>query len=440
MTKVYFETLGCSKNDIDTENMISLLQQASIKVVDSPNLADIVVINTCSFILDAKTQSIDTIFSMVQQKDATHQKLIVAGCLAQRYPEEILQEIPEVDAVIGTGQISEIVSICNRVQTGERFCATEGIHAPYCEHAPRIFFPVTQYVKISEGCNNHCTYCIIPKLRGKMRSRPIESIFAEVQALVAGGTKEVILIAQNTTDYGMDLYHKRSLSELLKTLDNIEGLEWIRVLYMYPEGFTDELIDVFAHAKSIVPYFDMPLQHISDPVLKAMGRRSNRQSIQHLMKKLRADIPGSILRTTFIVGFHNEQVEDFNRLNNFIAEYQFDKMGVFSYSLEEGTPAYKFSSPVSEETKRSRKDVLMTTQQKISAARLRTYVGKVFRTLIESVDDDHCTYWGRTYMDAPGIDGKVRIESKTPLIIGEFYDIMMIGSSEYDLIGEKVMP
>lgn len=436
MYNVYFITLGCSKNDIDSEVMVSILNRNMYKIVSDPNIADIIVVNTCSFILDAKTQSIDTLLELAELKENNLKYLVVAGCLGQRYPKELLDEIPEIDAIIGTGEIENINEIFNVMLSGERRAYTGNINAPYVEYSKRQDFNTTQYVKISEGCNNHCTYCIIPELRGKMRSRNIENIVDEVRYLVENGTKEIILIAQNTTDYGIDIYGKRSLDRLLRVLNTVDGLRWIRVLYMYPEGFTDDLIDAIKNSDKVCNYIDMPLQHVNDDVLKLMGRRIKKKGIYDLINKLRNEIPDIIIRTTFIVGFVNETEDAFKDLYNFVREFKLDKVGVFKYSLEEGTPAFKLGDTVSDEEKDRRWDIIMKEQSKISRDKLKSYIGKSYKAIIDKENDDF--FIGRTYMDTPGIDGLVFIKSQNELNKGSFCDIIITDNSEYDLYAKEI--
>lgn len=433
---VYFLTLGCSKNDIDTEVMISILDKNLYNVVENPESADIVVVNTCSFILDAKTQSIDTLFELAELKNENLKYLVVAGCLGQRYPNDLLDEIPELDAIIGTGEIEKINQIFSDMKGGKREAYVGNINSTYVEYSKRVDFKTTQFVKISEGCDNHCTYCIIPELRGKMRSRPIENILDEVRYLAENGTKEIILIAQNTTDYGMDIYGKKSLARLLKVLNDVEEITWIRVLYMYPEGFNDELIDAMKTCDKVCKYVDMPLQHINDDVLKLMGRRITKAETYNLIEKLRCEIPDIIIRTTLIVGFVNETEEAFNELKAFIEDAKLDKVGVFQYSLEEGTPAYKLGDKVSEEEKARRWNEIMKLQSEISFKKLHSKIGNKYKALIENKDED--SYIGRTYMDVPGIDGLVYINSDKMLNIGDFYDIIVKDNNEYDIYAEEV--
>ncbi|MDO5716702.1 MAG: 30S ribosomal protein S12 methylthiotransferase RimO [Tissierellia bacterium] len=435
--KVHFTTLGCSKNDIDTEVMISLLDTEQYILVDDIHDADISIINTCSFILDAKKQSIEAIFEIAQLKKTTLKYLIIAGCLAQRYPRELKDDIPEIDTILGTGQVGFINQILRETTYNGGGVFVSGVNNPHNETAKRVDFSKTQYVKISEGCNNHCTYCIIPKLRGRMRSRKIEHILDEVRFLVSRGTREIILIAQNTTEYGKDIYGEPSLHKLLDTLDQIPDVKWIRVLYMYPEGFYDELIETFAHAKKLIPYVDMPLQHVSDSVLETMGRKSTKKSIIDLIEQLRNALPNIIIRSTFIVGFASETEKDFQELLDFLSVYKLDRVGVFCYSLEEGTRAYKWGSPVDEMIKEQRKADLMELQAKISFDKLERRVGTKMECLIEEKVEDGL-YVGRSYMDAPGIDGQVYVHSKNDLTIGEFYDIMVLSHDDYDLVAEKV--
>lgn len=433
--KLYFETLGCSKNDIDTEVMISILDKTKFELTENPLEANIIVVNTCSFILDSKTQSIDAILEFSELKKQNLKYLIVAGCLGQRYPEDLLVEIPEIDGIIGTGEIGKINDFLGAVLLGKRPVFVGDINSKYVEDSQRIDFKITQFVKISEGCDNHCTYCIIPKLRGKHRSRPIENIVDEVRYLVQNGTKEVILIAQNTTDYGVDLYGKRSLGKLLKALNSIENLEWIRMLYMYPEGIDDELIDTMKNCDKVCKYVDMPLQHINDDILKLMGRKIDKKHVLELINKLRREIPEIVIRTTFIVGFVNETAEAFEELKDFVYEYKLDKIGVFKYSLEENTPAYKLGDNVSEEEKEERYNALMALQQEVSYRNLSSKIGKQLRAIVENKGD---MYVGRTYMDAPGIDGVVYIKSDKELEIGVFYDIIITEATQYDTIAKTI--
>lgn len=432
---IYFLTLGCSKNDIDTECMMSLLNQ-KYKIVDDITIANIVVVNTCSFILDAKEQSVDTIMELINLKGEVLKYIVVAGCLGQRYPDDLMKDIPEIDAIIGTGQLSNINNILDDMIEGKRCAYTSNVNDPYPEDSKRVDFKRSQYIKISEGCNNHCSYCIIPKLRGKMRSRSIEDIVREAEYLSQNGTRELILIAQNTTEYGKDNYGRPMLDKLLIELNKIRNLTWIRVLYMYPEGFYPELIDAIKKCEKVVNYVDMPLQHISDPVLKSMNRHSTKESVLKLIDDLRKEIPDIIIRSTFIVGFATESEGDYNELIDFIKEYKLDRVGVFCYSLEEGTRAYKWGSPISEEIKEQRRDRLMSIQADISYNKLKERAGSTMMALIEDYQDGK--YIGRTYMDSPGVDGTVIIDSENPLKIGEFYDIVITGADYYDLEGKEV--
>ena len=437
INKVYFLTLGCSKNDIDTECMISLLDSNKYEHTKNFDDANIVIINTCSFILDAKEQSINSIIELGELKNQTFKYLLVAGCLGQRYPEQLLDEMEEIDGIIGTGQISNINEILDSTISGERKAYVGSINAPYTENASRNDFKVTQYIKISEGCNNHCAYCVIPSLRGRMRSRPIGNILNEARFLAQNGVKELILIAQNTSEYGTDIYGKPMLHELLYELNQIEDLHWIRILYMYPEGFYDELIDSMATCDKVVKYVDMPLQHISDNVLGAMNRHTDSKSVCNLIIKLRERIPNIIIRSTFIVGFYNESRKDFDELKKFIEEYKLDRIGAFCYSLEEGTRAYKYGDQVSEDEKLLRQKELMLLQAEISERKLSKKVGLNMECLIEDETED--AYIGRTYMDAPGIDGLIYINKDKALNIGEFYDIIITGNDSYDLYGKLVL-
>lgn len=437
MKKINFVTLGCSKNEVDTSIMNSILDTKKYKATNNPIDADVIVVNTCGFIDSAKEESIDTILEACQMKKNSDKKVLLAGCLAQRYKDELLENIPEIDGIIGTGNINLINEALDDLYKDQRPVFTGNLHVEYTEGAykdPKEV-KVTEYVKISEGCNNFCTYCIIPKLRGKNRSRKIENIYKEVEYLVENGTREIILIAQNTTDYGIDLYNAYKLTNLIKEISKIKELKWIRVLYLYPDNFKEDLIEEFKNNKKLVKYADIPLQHISNRILKLMNRRTNQEDIESLIKKLRNRIPGMVIRTTFIVGFPSETDEDFEILKSFIEESKFDKVGVFTYSREEGTPAYSMKNQVDEEIKRKRLEEIMEIQADISANSLSEKVGEVFEVLVEEKIDE-TTYSGRTYMDAPEIDGVTYISSDKELNINSFVDVKITDSIEYDLIGE----
>lgn len=432
-------TLGCSKNEIDSELMMGILRKNNYTITNSLEQADIIVINTCGFIQDAKEESIETIWEMTKYKNTGNCKyLILAGCLAERYSKELLEEINEVDAIIGTGNIKDIVDVIDSLEKGEkRVEKTKNINENYLEEIKRTNFRSTEYVKISEGCNNYCSYCIIPRLRGKYRSRKIEDIVKEVNYMAENGVKEVILIAQNTADYGIDLYGDYKLAELLKELNAIKNLQWIRLLYLYPDNFTDDLIYAIKTNEKVVKYVDIPLQHISNPILNKMNRKTSKEDIINLINKLRKEIPNIIIRTTFIVGFPGEEEIHFQELYNFVKNIKFDKLGVFTYSREEGTLAYNFDSQVEEIIKQNRRNKLMELQQKISYELNQQKIGKVYLTLVEEICEKGI-YIGRTYMDSPEIDGFVYIYSNKELDLGEYVYVKIIDCLEYDLIGEMV--
>ncbi len=432
--KVYFTTLGCSKNDVDTDSMRTILEGKNYASVYDPESADVIVINTCGFIESAKEESIEEIFNMVSIKGK--RKILVSGCLSQRYGEELLEEIPEIDGILGTGQIENIEEFIHRMEMGERVSEVGNLNAKYTEGIYKSNVSASEYVKIGEGCNNFCSYCIIPKLRGKNRSRSIEEIYDEVSYLVENGTREIILIAQNTTDYGIDNYKEYALSKLLNKLEEIEELKWIRVLYLYPDNFTEELIHEFSNNKKLLPYVDIPLQHINDDVLKNMNRRTNKKDIVDLIQKLRGEIPEIVIRSTFIVGFPGETAEQFEELLEFLKEVKLDRVGAFGYSKEEGTKAYEMDGHLTDDIKKERVNKLMELQEEISLENLEKRIGSVVEVLIEEELED--TLIGRSYMDAPEIDGVVYINKNDHMDIGvgDFIDVRVIDVMEHDLIGE----
>lgn len=437
MNSVKIVTLGCSKNEVDSSCMMSILDKNRYSVENDPQKADIIIVNTCGFIDAAKEESIDTILQMAKYKETgSCKKMILSGCLAQRYPEELLKEIPEADGIIGTGNINQINDILDRSIDGERVIKVDNINSPYLEGIKKEKVNITEYVKISEGCNNNCSYCIIPKLRGKNRSRRIEDIYEEVSYLAKNGAREIILIAQNTTDYGIDLYGRYSLSKLIKEISKINDIKWIRVLYLYPDHFTDELISEFINNDKLVKYVDIPLQHYSDHVLKLMDRHTDKEHIKNLIEKLRK-IKGLVIRTTFIVGFPGESEEDFNILREFINTYKFDKLGVFTYSREESTKANNLNEQIDEDVKEYRRDIIMEDQLKISERLLEDRIGQVLQVLIEEKIEDNL-YAGRSYLDSPDIDGVIYVNSNKNLSINSFINVKVTSSMEYDLIGDAV--
>lgn len=437
MNSVKIVTLGCSKNEVDSSCMMSILDKNRYSVENDPQKADIIIVNTCGFIDAAKEESIDTILQMAKYKETgSCKKMILSGCLAQRYPEELLKEIPEADGIIGTGNINQINDILDRSIDGERVIKVDNINSPYLEGIKKEKVNITEYVKISEGCNNNCSYCIIPKLRGKNRSRRIEDIYEEVSYLAKNGAREIILIAQNTTDYGIDLYGRYSLSKLIKEISKINDIKWIRVLYLYPDHFTDELISEFINNDKLVKYVDIPLQHYSDHVLKLMDRHTDKEHIKNLIEKLRK-IKGLVIRTTFIVGFPGESEEDFNILREFINTYKFDKLGVFTYSREESTKANNLNEQIDEDVKEYRRDIIMEDQLKISERLLEDKIGQVLQVLIEEKIEDNL-YAGRSYLDSPDIDGVIYVNSYKNLSMNSFINVKVTSSMEYDLIGDAV--
>ena len=439
MNKVSIVTLGCSKNEIDSELMMSMLKNNNYIITNSINEADIIIVNTCGFIDKAKEESIETIWEMTKYKREGNCKyLILSGCLAERYSKELLDEIPEVDGIVGTGNIKDISSIIDNINKNKKKVKKVGnVNEKYLEGINRISFKPTEYVRISEGCNNFCTYCIIPKLRGKHRSRKMDDIIKEVEYLANNGVKEIILIGQNTSDYGIDLYGNYCLDKLLDELNKIEGIVWIRILYLYPDNFTDSLIKAIKGNEKIVKYVDIPLQHINNSVLKRMNRKTTKEDIVSLIGKLRKEIPNIIIRTTFIVGFPGETEEDFNELADFIKEVRFDRLGVFTYSREEGTPAYDLPNQVPDNIKELRRNKIMEIQKEISEIIMEEKIGKIINVLIEDVVENN-TYIGRSYMDSPDIDGVVYINSHIDLEAGTFVNVKIVDSLEYDLIGEVV--
>lgn len=435
--KVYFHTLGCSKNDVDTSVMESLLDSEKYVLEQDPYVADVIVVNTCGFIDAAKEESIDAILNFAKLKEDKLKKLILAGCLAQRYAKELLLEIPEADGVVGTGNLKDINQVLDSAFMDNKIAATSDLNSEYIEHTKKSAVNVTEYVKISEGCNNNCTYCIIPKLRGRNRSRAIEDIVKEIEYLVDKGTREVILIGQNTTDYGIDIYNEYSLAKLIREISKIEKLKWIRVLYLYPDNFSDELIEEFKTNDKLLKYADIPLQHHSDKILKLMNRRTSREEIIKLVEKLKREIPDIVLRTTYIVGFPGEDESDFEILKNFVKEGHFTRLGVFTYSREEGTPAYSMPNQVDEEEKEKRQNEIMEIQMKVSQKILEGFVDKELTVLVEEKVDDN-TFVGRSYIDAPEIDGCTYITTDRDLDIGSFVKVKITDSMEYDLIGETL--
>ena len=437
--KILFISLGCDKNLADSEEMLGLLTANGHEIVDSEEEADAIVINTCCFIHDAKEESVNTILEMAEyKKSGTCKALIVTGCMAQRYKEEITQEIPEVDAVLGTTSYGDIVKALNEVQTGNVFQEFRDINElpEDCGHRVITTGGHFGYLKIAEGCDKHCTYCIIPSLRGKFRSVPEERLLKQAEYMASQGVKELILVAQETTVYGTDLYGQKTLHLLLKKLCQIKGIRWIRVLYCYPEEIYDELIQVMKEEPKICHYMDLPIQHASDKILRRMGRRTSKQQLIDIITKLRREIPDIVLRTSLITGFPGETEEDHQELMEFVDEMEFDRLGVFTYSPEEGTPAETMEGQVPEEVKEARRDEIMELQQEISLDKGNDRIGQEVLVMIEGKVSGESAYIGRTYGDAPKVDGYIFVQTGELLVTGDFAKVTVTGALEYDLIGE----
>ena len=437
--KILFISLGCDKNLADSEEMLGLLTGSGHEIVDSEEEAEAIVINTCCFIHDAKEESVNTILEMAEYKKTGKCKaLVVTGCMAQRYKEEITQEIPEVDAVLGTTSYGDIVKALNEVQAGHVFQEFKDINALPEDSGRRVITTGGHfgYLKIAEGCDKHCTYCIIPSLRGKFRSVPEERLLKQAEYMASQGVRELILVAQETTVYGTDLYGKKTLHILLKKLCQIKGIRWIRVLYCYPEEIYDELIQVMKEEKKICHYLDLPIQHASDRILKRMGRRTSKAQLVGIITKLRREIPDIVLRTSLITGFPGETEEDHQELMEFVDEMEFDRLGVFTYSPEEGTPAETMEGQVPEELKEERRDEIMELQQEISLEKGNNRIGQELLVMIEGKVSGESAYIGRTYGDAPKVDGYMFVQTGELLVTGDFAKVKVTGAMEYDLIGE----
>ena len=430
-------SLGCAKNQVDAEQMLFLLQQAGFEIHAEPAGSDVVIINTCGFIESAKTEAIDNILAMAALKaEGSIGKILVTGCLAQRYQQEILKELPEVDGVLGTGSYYDVVGAVKQLLSGREGLEEYGdIQAPVQE-CGRILTTPRQYayLKIAEGCDNHCAFCIIPALRGRYRSRPMEKLIEEAKELAAGGAKELIVVAQDTSRYGIDLYGERKLAELLRELCRIDGIVWVRVHYLYPDEMSDELIDVLASEPKIVKYLDIPIQHINDGILKKMNRRGNSKYLRELLKKLRQRIPGLVLRTSLITGLPGEGEKEFDELCDFLREFRMERVGAFVFSPEEGTRAAKMEYPDTE-IARQRADFIEELQSRIMDDWNESMMGKRLQVLCEGFDADEDCYYGRTYADSPDIDGRILFESEQTLEPGDFVTVEVTDACDGELIG-----
>lgn len=440
--KLLFISLGCDKNLVDSEVMLGLLKERGYEVTNEEQEADVIVINTCCFIHDAKQESIETILEMSELKKTGKLKaLVVAGCLSERYKEEFRKELTEVDAILGTTSFDKIVEAVDEALQGqgeEIFASID--YLPDTSNVERVVTTGSYmaYLKIAEGCDKHCTYCIIPSIRGRFRSVPMERLVQEAQRLAKNGVKELVLVAQETTLYGKDIYGEKKLPELLHQLGEVEGIEWIRLLYSYPEEITDELIETMANEPKVCHYIDMPIQHSEDNILKRMGRKTSKEQLMTVIKKLRTAMPDIAIRTTLITGFPGETKEDHEGMLAFVDDMEFDRLGVFTYSQEEDTPAATFADQVEEEEKERRRDAIMALQQEISYEADQKMIGKQLKVLIEGYLYDEDVYIGRTYKDAPKVDGCIFVKSEEEIISGDFVDVMVTGASEYDLIGEVI--
>ncbi|MDE5804579.1 MAG: 30S ribosomal protein S12 methylthiotransferase RimO [Lachnospiraceae bacterium] len=437
--KLIFISLGCDKNLVDTEMMLGLLRDEGYTFTDDEKEAEIAIVNTCCFIGDAKEESINTLLELAElKKEGNLKVLIAAGCLAQRYRQEILEEIPEVDALVGTMAIDEIVQAVKEALAGKKYEHYRDIDAEPVYGKKRIVTTGGHYayLKIAEGCDKHCTYCVIPKVRGGYRSVPMESLVKEAEELAAAGVRELILVAQETTLYGVDLYGKKSLPKLLKKLAAIPDIYWIRILYCYPEEIDGELIEIMKSEPKICHYLDIPIQHASDTILKRMGRRTTRADLTAIIARLREEIPDICLRTTLITGFPGETEQEHEELMEFVEEMAFDRLGVFAYSQEEDTPAALMEEQVDDELKEERRAELMELQQEIAFAKAESMVGRTLTVMIEGKVADEDAYVARTYRDAPDVDGYLFITADVTLMSGDFVKVKVTGSNEYDLIGE----
>ncbi|HNZ82096.1 MAG TPA: 30S ribosomal protein S12 methylthiotransferase RimO [Sedimentibacter sp.] len=438
MKKIYMHSLGCSKNLVDSENMLGILTEKGYKTTDYADKADYIIINTCSFINDAQEESVNAILSAADIKNTLNKKtkIIVTGCLSERFGAELGKEIPEVDIIVGTGGFEKIDQYIQEFEKNKKLVMDTGSELDIDKDLPRNILtePWYAYLKIAEGCSNNCTYCVIPKLRGPFKSRIIENIVEEAKVLSERGAKEIIIIAQDTSKYGLDIYGERKLHELVGRISEIKGIKWIRVHYLYPEDIYDELIEEFKNNKKLLKYFDIPMQHINDRILKRMNRNTNREQITSLIDKIRREVEGAVIRTSLITGFPGETWEDHEELKNFLKEYRLDRVGIFKYSREEHTPAYRLPEQIDEDIKEERLKELMEIQQAISYENNLLKIDRTYDVLIEEKEDEHI-YAGRTYMDSIEIDGCVYVTSDEELTLGNIYKVKINDALEYDLIG-----
>ena len=438
--KISLVSLGCPKNQVDGEIMLAKLKDNGFALSDTVDGCDVVIVNTCGFIESAKQEAIDTILDMAElKKDGIVKNILVTGCLAERYKEELKSEIPEIDGVMGIGANSDILSAVRELtEGGEYESFPDKYSLPLDGDREIINPPYYAYLKIAEGCSNHCTYCAIPQIRGEFRSRKLEDIVEEAKALAESGVKELIVIAQDTTRYGEDIYGEPRLSELLTQLDRIDGIKWIRLLYCYPDRLTDKLLETIRDTKKVLKYIDLPLQHADGAILKKMNRFGNKETLLELVRHIRETIPDVVLRTTVIVGFPGETEEAFENLSEFVNEARFDRLGCFSYSAEEGTPAARMPDQIDEQTKNDRNEIIMEQQYRISDEINDSHIGKIFECVVEGYDDYADVYYGRSVMDAPEIDGVVNFTCGFELNEGDFVEVEIMGTNEYGLIGEVI--
>lgn len=441
MKKVYMHSLGCSKNLVDSEHMIGILEKRGFKTTDYADKADYIIINTCSFISDAQQESVDAILSAAEIKNDVNNKakIIVTGCLAQRFGEELSREIPEVDIIVGTSGFEKIDEYIEKYENNKQVLVDTSMRDLDEDNLPRNTLTDNwyAYLKIAEGCSNHCTYCVIPRLRGPYKSRKIEKIVEDAKELVHQGAKEIIIIAQDTSKYGIDLYGEKKLHEVIQRVSEIEGVQWIRVHYLYPEDIYDELINEFKHNDKLLKYFDIPLQHINDRILKRMNRNTNKQQIIDLINKIRREVQGAVIRTSLITGFPGETQEEHEELLKFLQDYKLDRVGIFKYSREEDTPAFKLPDQIDEEVKEERHNELMELQQGISYEISLSKIGNTYDVLIEEKDVENI-WVGRTYMDSVDIDGVVYVTSDKDLKLGSIYKVKINDALEYDLMGDVI--